>query len=100
MAWVPEGETGQMRAATDAEYVAEIKRLTQERDLALANADAVYAKLMPDVDLMREALAKARDELCRTIDASHLHEVLVGFDVAADLVKDSVNQQRPTETKP
>ena len=34
-------------------FQVEIERLTQERDLALANADAVYAKLMPEVEGLR-----------------------------------------------
>jgi len=37
---------------------AEIERLTKERDLALANADAVYAKLMPEIERLRAALTE------------------------------------------
>ena len=37
---------------------AEIERLTAERDLALANADGVYAKLMPKIERLRTALTK------------------------------------------
>lgn len=37
---------------------AEIERLTNERDLALSNADGVYARLMPEIERLRAALEK------------------------------------------
>ena len=36
----------------------EIERLTAERALALANADGVYAKLMPKIERLRTVLTK------------------------------------------
>lgn len=40
----------------------EIEHLTKERDLALANADAVYAKLMPEVERLRAAIIKTLED--------------------------------------
>ena len=41
---------------TEDDYKVEIGRLTRERDLALANADGVYAKLMPEIERLQELL--------------------------------------------
>lgn len=54
-----ETDPGEAKSHVDAEKDSmrdEIERLTKERDLALANADGVYAKLMSDNDRLRAAL--------------------------------------------
>ena len=52
---------------------------TQELD----HLEKLLANLRSESAPIGDRLLKKRDEICRTIHEAHLHEVLVGFDMAA-----------------
>lgn len=78
---------------------AENKRLRAERDLALANADGVYARLMPEVERLRAIIKTLREPTDEMLQAGGVRTFPDNYYCMVGMVTDGVVQQIPGETE-